>query len=74
MKKVFATVFSILCALMTHSSVLACAVCFNPDDYKTTNAINKSILFMIGVTAVVLVGITWMVVRSIRAAQRRQVQ
>lgn len=44
----------------------ACAVCFGAADPQTTSAIQNSILFLIGVTALVLFGLTYVVVQAIR--------
>ncbi|HLG21004.1 MAG TPA: hypothetical protein VI895_14470 [Bdellovibrionota bacterium] len=50
------------------SILLACAVCFGAADQQTVTAIHRAIFFMVGCTAVVLAGVTFMMVRAIRGS------
>ncbi len=52
--------------------IFACPSCSTPLEHETTIAVGNAIWFMIGITAVVLTGITWMIVHSIRAANREK--
>jgi hypothetical protein len=64
-------VAAILFSNLVSPSAQACAVCFGLADKQTTDALGNSIWFMIGVTAVVLSGLTWIVLRIIRAANQK---
>jgi hypothetical protein len=55
------------------SKFLACAVCFGAADPQITSAIHRAILFMVACTAVVLIGLTFMVVRTIKKTGRKPI-
>jgi len=52
--------------LLSSKKVLACTVCFSELDARTSNALNSAILFLIGCTIVVLIGITAMVITVVK--------
>lgn len=59
-------------AVLTTKAAWACSVCFQPTDKNITQGLNNAILFLIAITFVVLIGLTFMVTYFIKHASHKK--
>jgi len=64
--------FITLLSLASPSYAMACAVCFAPTDTESMSSIFSAISFLAGLTGLVLIGVTFMIFRAIRRADRHR--
>lgn len=61
----------ILFILFLFTQAFPCASCFSPLEKDTTQALSQSVFFLVGVTAVVLVFVTYLILQAIKSAPQK---